>query len=243
MPEEPKSHSRVSVQIPQAQPQPMSRWRSVASLRSQRIANKGICPEPRHLRVRRLSLVRRVHHASAVASAGRHQVSEASSRSSLDSGVRSPETRSQGAPRKEKVMKRTLSIAFLAVAGLFASGNVSAQDRAVQATIPFDFSVSNTVLPSGTYIVSSESSQLVLIRNKDHAKLAAMAMANQGDFRYSGQGKLVFNRYGDEYFLSEIRCPYGAINADLPTSKREKKAKTREEASLQQPEQVIVAMQ
>jgi hypothetical protein len=139
-------------------------------------------------------------------------------------------------------MKRTLSIAFLAVASLLTAGKVSAQDHAVQVTIPFDFAVSNTVLPSGTYIVSSENQELVTIRNKDHWKLAAMALANQADWRYSGEGKLVFNRYGDEYFLSEIRCPNSAIIADLPTSKREERAKTREEARLQQPEQVLLAM-
>jgi hypothetical protein len=139
-------------------------------------------------------------------------------------------------------MKRTIATAFLAVATMFTFGNALAQNSAVQVTVPFNFAVGNTVLPSGTYIVNSESPQQVLIRNKDHWKLASMVLTNQGDPQYAGEGKLVFNRYGNEYFLSEIRCPSAAIIADLPTSKREERARTREEASLEQPEQVLLAL-
>jgi hypothetical protein len=139
-------------------------------------------------------------------------------------------------------MKRTIATAFFAVASLLTTGNVSAQENAVQVTIPFNFAVGNTVLPSGTYIVTSENPQMVLIRNKDHWKLASMALINQGDDRYAGEGKLVFNRYGNEYFLSGIDCPSAAIIADLPTSKREERARTREEASLEKPEQVLLAL-
>jgi hypothetical protein len=139
-------------------------------------------------------------------------------------------------------MKRTIATAFLAVASLLTSGNASAQDSGVQVTIPFNFAVGNTVLPSGTYIVSSESEQMVLIRNKDHWKLASMALINQGNPQYAGEGELVFNRYGNEYFLNQILCPSAAIVADLPTSKREERARTREEASLGQPERVLLAL-
>ena len=139
-------------------------------------------------------------------------------------------------------MKRTISIAFLAVAGLITAGSVSAQNSGVQATIPFNFAVGNTVLPSGTYIVSSQNHEMVLIRNKDHWKVAALAIAMPGNSQYAGQGKLVFNKYGNEYFLNEILCPTAAIAADLPTSKREDRAKAREEASLEQPERVLLAL-
>jgi hypothetical protein len=183
-----------------------------------------------------------MHYTAAIASPGSNQASEAISNSSSDSRVRSPDTRSPGAPRREKVMKRTIATAFLAIAGLLTSGNVSAQDRGVQVTIPFNFAVGNSVLPSGTYIVRSENPEMILVRNKDHWKLAAMALTNQGDARYAGEGKLVFNRYGREYFLNQILCPSAAIVADLPTSRREERARTREEASLEQPERVLLAL-
>jgi hypothetical protein len=183
-----------------------------------------------------------MHYAPAVASPGGNQASGAISKSSSDSRVRSPGTRSQGAPEKEKAMKRIIATAFFAVASLLTTGNMSAQDSAVQVTIPFNFAVGNTVLPSGTYIVSSETPQMILVRNKDHGKLASMALINQANARNASENKLVFNRYGNEYFLNQILCPSAAIVAELPTSKREKRARLREEASLEQPEQVLLAL-
>jgi hypothetical protein len=139
-------------------------------------------------------------------------------------------------------MKRTIATAFFAVATLLTTGNVLAQDSAVQVTIPFNFAVGNAVLPAGTYVVSSQTPKILLVRNKDHWKLASMALMNQGDAQYAGEGRLIFNRYGDEYFLSEVDCPAATLSADLPISKREERARVREEARLEQPERVLLAM-
>jgi hypothetical protein len=141
-------------------------------------------------------------------------------------------------------MKRTIATAFLAFASLLTAGNASAQDSTVQANIPFSFAVRNLVFPPGTYIVSSASSanpNMLLIRNRDHVKLATLLLANAGDPRYAGDGKLVFDRYGDDYFLTQILAPSAAIVANLPTSKLENRVRMRE-ASLQPPEQVLLAL-
>lgn len=141
-------------------------------------------------------------------------------------------------------MKRTIAAAFLAVASLITAGNVSAQERAVQVNIPFSFAVRNLVFPSGIYIISSPSSgnpQMLLIRNKDHAKLTTLFSTDAGNPRYAGDGKLVFDKYGNDYFLTQVLCPSAAIVAELPTSKLENRVRTRE-ASLRQPEQVLLAL-
>lgn len=141
-------------------------------------------------------------------------------------------------------MKRTIATAFFAVASLLTAGSVSAQDRAVQANIPFNFAVGNTVLPAGTYTVSaisSETPEMLLVRNSDHLKLAAMVMTSAGDARYAGDSYLVFHKYGDQYFLNQVLSPAAAIEAELPTSKRENRARTRE-ASLDQPERILLAL-
>lgn len=141
-------------------------------------------------------------------------------------------------------MKRTIATAFFAVASLLTAGGASAQNSATQANIPFNFAVGNTVFPSGTYEISAPSAsdpQMLLIHNKDHWKLAAIVMTNVGDERYTGDGYLLFHRYGEEYFLSEVLCPSAAIAADLPPSKRENRARTRE-ASIEQPQPVLLAL-
>ncbi|HTX42851.1 MAG TPA: hypothetical protein VMD25_13530 [Acidobacteriaceae bacterium] len=140
-------------------------------------------------------------------------------------------------------MKRIIATASLAVASLLTAGNASAQNTAVQATIPFYFVVGSTVLPSGTYVITaiSDSPKILLIRNKDQWKFATIVTTQAGTEAGAGDGELVFNRYGDDYFLNEVLCPYAAITAELPTSKMEYRARTRE-ASLEQPEQVLLAL-
>ena len=129
----------------------------------------------------------------------------------------------------------------MVVASFITVGNVSAQTDSVQATVPFNFSVGSTVLPSGTYIINSETPEVVMVRNKDHWNLAKKVLITPGNPQYAGVGKLVFEKYGDEYFLNEILCPSAAIIADLPTSKREDRARTRE-AGRGRPEQVLLAL-
>ena len=51
-------------------------------------------------------------------------------------------------------MKRTFATALLAAASLMASIGVPAQSRQ-QATIPFDFTVGQRLLPAGTYVIRS----------------------------------------------------------------------------------------
>jgi hypothetical protein len=79
-----------------------------------------------------------------------------------------------------------------------------AQSIFLRAEIPFDFAAGNTRLPAGEYQVKFVSQQAVLIQSKDARSSAVVStMATQAN-KTSDVGKLVFNRYGDQYFLSKI---------------------------------------
>jgi hypothetical protein len=60
----------------------------------------------------------------------------------------------------------------------------------------------------------------------------------------STANKLVFHRYGNQYFLSEVRCETASMNVQLTTSKAEKRAKTAQtqEAELRADNNVLVAL-
>src|ERR1700743_433439 len=53
----------------------------------------------------------------------------------------------------DTVMKRITAIALLAIANLAVAGTSFAQSKTVQAKVPFDFTVGNKLLPSGTYTI------------------------------------------------------------------------------------------
>ncbi len=54
-------------------------------------------------------------------------------------------------------MKRNFAIALFALSTLAAAGKAVAQDLAVQATVPFEFTVGGKLLPADTYTITSTS--------------------------------------------------------------------------------------
>lgn len=141
-------------------------------------------------------------------------------------------------------MKSTVAIALLIVASFVSTGSASAQEHRVQATIPFTFAVGNRTLPAGTYTIGSEANSptVLQIRSwKNKVNMLTMGQPNQENS--SQQNELVFHKYGDRYFLSEIRTQGDAMNVHLPTSKAEKEARTQtEEARLPVEEPVLIAL-
>ena len=63
------------------------------------------------------------------------------------------------------------------------------------------------------------------------------------DSGYAADNKLVFHRYGNQYFLSEVRTTNGVMACHLSTSKQEKWAKAQtQEASLRVNNDVLIAL-
>ena len=120
-------------------------------------------------------------------------------------------------------MKRTIAITLLALAGVVGTGKALAQDH-VRATVPFDFTVGNKTLPAGTYWIARTSGTAISIQNRD-AGAAVLSMTSQAP-NESAKNVLVFDRYGNHYFLREILCESAKMNMSLPWSKGE--ARTRE---------------
>jgi hypothetical protein len=142
-------------------------------------------------------------------------------------------------------MKRITAIAIAALASLVTAGSAVAQGQAVKATVPFDFAVGNSHLPAGTYTISSadsRSSNGLMIRS-DSGKITVLTTAYAADGKQSNTGKLVFDKYGDHYFMREILCSNVDMNLELPVSKAEKKVQ-QQQASLQDSnkDQVYIAL-
>jgi hypothetical protein len=70
--------------------------------------------------------------------------------------------------------------------------------------------------------------------------VAALSLALPDGKACRSGGKLVFNRYGDQYFLSEILTASDALNVKIPASKREQRVRLQE-ASLETSSQVFIA--
>ena len=107
--------------------------------------------------------------------------------------------------------------------------------------MPFEFTVGGRLLPAGAYTISSPSSGLLVIRSADthFVSMTTISHSNQESARGS---ELVFDRYGDKYFLHEVMCPkVASLNVDVPKSKMEKQVQIQEAKYGGEPEVVLIA--
>ena len=104
-----------------------------------------------------------------------------------------------------------------------AAGSAFAQSQEVRANIPFDFVVNKTTMPAGTYSISriAISSDAVVVRGLNCKAAALVAAMKQGSGKINERSKLVFHRYGDRYFLSQIWVEGSDHMRVLPKTKLE----------------------
>jgi hypothetical protein len=97
---------------------------------------------------------------------------------------------------------RTLEIAGLAV--LLASSAVAQLPHPLVAQVPFDFTVGKRTFQAGEYMVMPAGQGIVRLTSPDYreAMIAFYTPAQKSDRQ--AESKLVFNRYGDRYFLSQV---------------------------------------
>ena len=101
-----------------------------------------------------------------------------------------------------------------------------AQSIRLTANIPFEFMVGTKTLPAGEYQVRSDSTPyLLLIQGQDHGA-GALTLTNRSEMKMSrdsaAQATLIFNHYGNHYFLAEVRDGYNATGFVLPMSQAER---------------------
>jgi hypothetical protein len=102
-----------------------------------------------------------------------------------------------------------IQIRNVAILGLFfvlaiASAQAQTPSRA-EVNIPFDFSAGTAKLKAGVYTVKRMTGNALAIRSADGKTTALVNAPLTLGSRDSKAGqRLVFNKYGDEYFLSQI---------------------------------------
>lgn len=97
-----------------------------------------------------------------------------------------------------------------------------AQDFNMKVSVPFDFVVNGTTLPSGEYSVQRlQIGNAISIRKADHsAKVLALGMRCESR-KTSETSKLVFNRYGNHYFLAQIWVAGNNAGEQIPKTRLE----------------------
>jgi hypothetical protein len=150
---------------------------------------------------------------------------------------------------KGETMKRiVLGMALGGVALALMSVTAFAQlpGAPIRANIPFDFSVRGRTLPAGEYEISRITDEPggLEIANIDHRSEHALMETEPVQGSIPRRGKIIFHRYGDDYFLYEVWTPGMETGREIEPSKRERALERQMAmaASTAQPETVAIAI-
>jgi hypothetical protein len=121
---------------------------------------------------------------------------------------------------KSLTMLTLIAVLSLVTAAVSANGQSS---RRVVASIPFEFMVGDKQLPAGTYGAepTTSGSEAIKIVGTSNAK-AAIRLSSSLHRNRSDKGKMVFHRYGNQYFLAEIWVAGESDGRQLMKSKGER---------------------
>jgi hypothetical protein len=117
-------------------------------------------------------------------------------------------------------MKPILATVLLSMAYLATPSSANAQDG-MKATIPFDFTVGQQLLPQGQYAITYSRPQVLELYNSER-RARIFVPTFRSDVVSRKPKILTFKRYGDRYFLSQVRGALGGYALNVYPSKHER---------------------
>lgn len=102
-------------------------------------------------------------------------------------------------------LRNSFLLCVLAAGAFLATPNAAvAQEQAVVVQVPFDFQNGSQHLPAGKYRIDITSGAFLMLRGTapNSAGFAMTIPATAS--KVPQRGKVVFHRYGNRYFLSEV---------------------------------------
>jgi len=125
----------------------------------------------------------------------------------------------------KKLALAVFALATLLITPTVGSSYVDPFGFGVRADIPFDFVVGTKTLPQGTYTVEllETSRNVIVIRGQDNNEAAvAISITVSPEDTEDNSPKLIFHRYGDQYFLSQVWSGARLDGRELPKTPRER---------------------
>ena len=117
---------------------------------------------------------------------------------------------------------------------------MSAQTIAM-ASVPFGFTVADKEMSAGNYVITSVSDSAIVIINRSTGTGVVSLFHSEQPRNNNDTTMLVFHRYGDTYFLSQVARASGEAVIQLPISKQENEAQIQNAGSVSDKEVVVAA--
>jgi hypothetical protein len=179
-------------------------------------------------------LKRELHSGEAVGEQGQLRFQENDGFESLGN---------KGEKMRKRFLMTTLTCGLIAVLAV-ATAYAQLPGTSLRATIPFDFSVRGKVLPAGEYQIkriTDEPGGLMISSLNDKHERAMFQTIPFERGSISSKSEIVFQRYGDNYFLSEVIAGGEETGRELLPSRQEKNLRRDLASNKTEPETVALA--
>ena len=126
---------------------------------------------------------------------------------------------------KTQFISRLLILVLLAAGGAIRANAQALEEGTIEADVPFAFIVGEKTFPAGKYTLkradATNPGVLEISNEKGRGTIFFEAQPAQAN-EYPRQTNLVFDKIGDEYFLSEIWASDTNLGYRLPKTNAEK---------------------
>jgi len=112
--------------------------------------------------------------------------------------------------------------AVIGISALMGSALLAASYDNGTAEIPFDFQIQDRAMPAGTYTVSRADEHGMLNMRNVATGQATFVNAPADEYGKAGDGKIVFRKYGDRYFLAQVWFEGRSVGQGTSLGKDEK---------------------
>jgi hypothetical protein len=124
-------------------------------------------------------------------------------------------------------MSRCKHALVAAISVALACTALKAQSANMRATVPFDFHAGLAVLPAGEYFITEEG-PVVILKSATSGRPASIILSNGTSSRSQpNEGRLEFDHFGSEYFLTAIWRPFDPQGRQIPKTKRQEELAKR----------------
>lgn len=104
---------------------------------------------------------------------------------------------------KSRMIRLTVLVMAIVFLPVLLNAQMVIKTPLFRADVPFAFMAAGVHLPAGSYIVSHVDPSLILIETQDGKARALVHVAIENS-NSSAPTKLVFNKYGDQYFMAQV---------------------------------------
>jgi hypothetical protein len=131
--------------------------------------------------------------------------------------------------REDSMKAKIMAMAGVVLLSIVVAGECQAQSRSLEVSVPFAFEAGNKTMPAGSYRVESVptgAGSLETLRSNNGGVRVTISTMVTAPNSGTPASVLVFHRYGNRYFLAQIRAGDGHARDVFPSQQEKELARS-----------------